>query len=182
MEITRSEVPPEDEQRDNEDEEAPWGRKADGTPRKKPGRRQGSTNTGGGGRKSLSSLQEPLADRLVEYFGPPIGMISPLAVAVLDDRAEKTAAGLLALAARRPRVRKMIDRLLEGSATADVGLTVVGMAVAIGVDHQRFDIEGKPSRYFKIDRLAEEVYSDTTAFYSANGNGAQARGVYGEVV
>lgn len=161
------------------DDEAPYGRKKDGTPKKRPGRQPGS---GGGStttRRSSSNekLKEQLADRLVEYFGPPIGAVSPLALAVLDDRAGKTANGLVSLAAKRPRVKKAIDALIEGSSSLDVLLTGVGIMVAIGVDVRRVDIDSMPSRYFKIPNLAEETYTDTSGFYNGAHKGAQHHGL-----
>lgn len=140
--------------------EAPFGRFKSGKPRKTPA-------TGGGGGttripgRSLSSLKEPLADRMVEYLGPPLAILSPLSVAVLDDRAEKTADALISIAVRRPRVRKMIERFIEGSSTFDLGATVVGLGVAIQVDHGRMEADANLARYFNIPTLYEETYGES---------------------
>lgn len=139
--------------------EAPYGRFKSGKPRKTPpgGGGGGTTRIPG---KSLSSLKEPLADRMVEYLGPPLAILSPLSVAVLDDRAEKTADALISIAVRRPRVRKMIERFIEGSSTFDLGATVVGLGVAIQVDHGRMEADANLARYFKIPELYRETYGE----------------------
>lgn len=154
-ELHDEETTPEDDPHGYWGMEAPYGRFKNGKPRKTPGGKPGGGNVGG---RSLQSLRDPLAERIVEYLGAPLGMISPLGLAVLDERSERTADAMIALATRRPRVRKMIERFVEGSSAVDLGSTVVGIGVAIQVDRGVVDPEGKASRYFNIDKLSQEVY------------------------
>jgi hypothetical protein len=163
--LEKSSLPPPAEKEGEEvDEDAPYGYKADGTPKKRPGRPAGAS---GGTRKAtgtsvakLKELKEPLAERLVEYLGPPIGFASPLALGVLDDRADKTADALINLAIKRPRIRKIVEGLVEGSSTVDLALTAVGIMVAISVDMQRSRPDTMVANYFDIPRIWEETYGE----------------------
>lgn len=158
-------------------EEAPYGYKADGTPRKRPGRKPGSPS-GGGSTKSLQGLREPLIQRLVEYIGGPIMLVSPIAAAVWEERVEKTADSILVLAARSTRWRKWVERLIAGSAGSDLGLTLVGCATGFLVDMERISPEGRVQHYFGIDRIYEELYG---AYVEHSTNEENARGLYAEV-
>jgi len=160
--LTQTPVDPDVEQRDAE--EAPYGYKADGTPKKRPGRPAGSGGGGGGRKKNFDALKEPLAERIVEYLTPPVAFISPLGAAVIDDRADKTAAALCHLAATRPRIAKVIQGMIAGSASVDIVLTGVAILVAIGVDMQRIEPHSMPAAYFHIDEFWQELYGQ-------NGNG-----------
>jgi hypothetical protein len=169
-ELTKTSVTPEEETNSEEvTEEAPYGYKADGTPRKRPGRKPGSSGvySGGGRKKNFDSLKEPLADRLVEYLGPPIGIVSPLSLAVFEDRADKTAAALCQLAVTRPRIAKMINGMIAGSASVDLVLTGVAMIAALGIEFNRIEPSSMVAHYFGIDRMHFEMYPDLYA----NGNG-----------
>jgi hypothetical protein len=180
VELTQSSISQEDEIKETQDtstEEAPYGYKADGTPRKRPGRPPGSYS-GTGKKKSFDSLKEPLADRIVEYIGPPIAFVSPLGLAVIEDRADKTAAALCTLAATRPRVAKIIQGLIAGSASADVVLTGVAVLIAIGVEHHRIEPNSMPSHYFRIDEFYAELYGDNV---EANGQQPRSRGLMSEI-
>jgi hypothetical protein len=173
-ELVQTPIEPEVENQDSED--APYGYKADGTPRKRPGRKPGvgGGSTGGGRKKNFDSLKEPLADRLVEYLGPPIGVVSPLGLAVFEQRADKTASALCQLAATRPRIARMIQGMIAGSSSVDLVLTGVALITAIGVDMHRIQPETMVSHYFGIDRLYYELYENA----EQNGNGdfrAQSR-------
>jgi hypothetical protein len=179
--IIRSDPPEDIEPPDNSEEmteEAPYGYKADGTPRKKPGRPKGSPGTGGGSTRSLSSMREPLIQRLVEYIGGPIMLVSPIGAAVWEERVEKTADSILVLAARSSRWKKWVERLIAGSAGGDLGLTFVGVATGILVDMDKVAPEGKVQHYFGIDRIYEELYG---AYVEHSTNGDNARGLYAEV-
>jgi hypothetical protein len=170
------ELDPPDNPGEEATEEAPYGYKADGSPRKRPGRKPGSG--GGGGSKSLASMREPLIQRLVEYIGGPIMLISPIGAAVWEERVEKTADSILILAARSPRWRKWVERLIAGSAGGDLGLTFVGVGTGILVDTERLSPEGRLQHYFGIDRIYEDLYG---AYVASQANGDNARGLYAEV-
>lgn len=193
--ITRTDVPeeidpPDIEYEETDDPDAPYGFEEDGTTPKAPfgyrkdgkvakkrGRAKGST--GGGGRtKNLSHLKEPLMDRLVEYIGAPIAFVSPIGAMVWEDRAEKTADAILILASRSVRWRKWVERLIAGSATSDLGITIVGVFTGWLVDIERVDPEGAFPRRFKIDMFYHEIYGE---FQRGTTNSDNARGLYAEV-
>lgn len=163
-------------------EEAPYGYKADGTPRAKPGRKSGSGGgTGGATRRSsasLQSLREPLIERLVDYGAIPLAMTSPIAAAVWEDRAEKTADAILVLAGRSKRWRKWVERFVAGTAAGDLGITFAGVFAGMLVDAGRMSPNGKMAHYYGIDEIYEELYGA----YVEGQNGDEARGLYAEVV
>lgn len=132
---------------------APYGYKADGTPKKRPGRPKGGT-------VSLNKLEPELADKLVQYIGLPMTVVSPLAAGVIDARAEVTAKSLVRLAETSPRFRRALEAFVKGSAVSDVGLTAVAVIVAIRVDrtNQTPEDMGMVARYFDIDEIYLQVY------------------------
>lgn len=146
-------------------DDAPYGYLKDGvTPRKKPGRKAGGSNSGGGGSsRSLSNLREPLIQRLIEYVGLPLAAMSPLAFSYWEMRAEKTADSLLIIAARSPRTKKWIERLVTGSATGDLGITGVGIVTAMMIDYGRVEPDNKFTHWLGLDDLYLELYGSFEA-------------------
>lgn len=112
-------------------EEAPYGRKADGTPRKKPGRKSGSGRSKA--RVSKAELERQLADRLGQVL-IPIGFVNPLAGAVIDDQVDKTANGLVVLMGDSPRFQRWIAQSLKAEAIWNVLALPMGIVVAFQVD------------------------------------------------
>lgn len=135
---------------------APYGYKADGTPRKRPGRKAG------GGTVSLSKLEPELAEKLVQYIGLPMTVVSPLAAGVIDARAEVTAKSLVRLADTSPRFRRALEAFVKGSAVSDLGLTAVAVIVAVRADrtNQTPEEMGMVARYFDIDEIYLQVYGE----------------------
>lgn len=163
-----------------EDDEAPWGRKKDGTPKKRPGRQPGVDYGGGGGGKPRrkSANEEELAEKLVEFFGPPLAFVSPLGLAVFEDRADKTSRALINLAKKRPRIQKMIDGLIAGSSMLDLVLLPVGIGVAMQVERERTHPDSMLAAYFNIDELFPQLYPEG---FVQNGNGPQHHGLLGDI-
>lgn len=189
IQIVKTEAPeelkPPDSENENTDEEtseeAPYGYKKDGTPRKRPGRPVGGGGGGGGGAgtKSLQSLREPLIQRLTEYAGAPLALASPLAYDYWQARAEKTADSLLIIAARSPRTKKWIQRFITGSATGDIGITLAGVGTAFLIDSGKVDPQGKAAHWFGLDEMYVNLYGE---YEHARGDNGQARGLYAEVI
>jgi hypothetical protein len=154
---------------------APYGYKADGTPKKRPGRPKGGT-------VNLNKMEPELADKLVQYIGLPMTVVSPLAAGVIDARAEVTAKSLVRLAETSPRFRRALEAFVKGSAVSDVGLTAVAVIVAIRVDrtNQTPEDMGMVARYFDIDEIYLQVYGE-----QENRNGSEpmvkSMGLMGEV-
>lgn len=158
-------------------EEAPYGYKADGTPRKRPGRKPGS-GTGTSSNRGLESLRAPLVQRLVEYIGGPIMLVSPIGAAVWEERVDKTADSIMILAARSPRWRKWLERFVAGSAGGDLGITLVGVATGVLVDSGRVEPYGKLQHFYNIDAIYNDLYGE---YVAAQSNEDNARGLYAEV-
>lgn len=158
---------------------APYGYKADGTPKKRPGRPRGSTGP------SLSKLEPELADKVVEYIGLPMTVISPLAAGVIDARSEKISKSCIRLAETSPRFRRALEAFVKGSSVSDLGLSALAVIVAIRVDraNQTPDEMGMVARYFDIDEIYLAVYGEPEQGLNGNGNGEPLRrmGLYGEV-
>jgi hypothetical protein len=175
MVLEKSAIENESESQEEFPEEAPYGYKADGTPKKRPGRPKGSVGgSTGGGSKKYEKLKEPLAEKIVEYLGPPLAFTSPLAAGVLDDRADKTAAALCTLAATRPRIARIIDSLLSGGASIDLAITGMALVTAFAVEANRIEPNSAASHAFGVDRVYYELYTEEPA---QNGSVAQQRGI-----
>lgn len=133
----------------------------------------------------LEKMEPELADKLVEYIGLPISVVSPLAAGVIDARSEKTAKSLIRLAETSPRFRKALEAFIAGSTATDLGLTAIAVIVAVRVDlsNQTPDEMGMVARYFDIDEIYYQVYPDYRE-ESSNGNGnggVPHMGLMGEV-
>lgn len=131
----------------------------------------------------LEKMEPELADKLVEYIGLPISVVSPLAAGVIDHRAERTAKSLVRLAETSPRFRKALESFVKGSTVSDLGLTAVAVIVAVRVDmsNQTPDDMGMVARYFDIDEIYYQVYPDRPNSGNGNGVAAQRMGLYDEV-
>lgn len=122
-------------------------------------------------RIKLENLETELADRLREYVAIPLGVVSPLGMAVLDQRADRTAKALCRVAATSPRMRKALERFVQGSAVADIGGTVVAVMIAISVDMHRIEPDSMPARFAGVPEAWEKVRPDEP-YFSLNGHNA----------
>lgn len=164
------------------DEEAPYGRKADGTPRKKPGRPAGSTNSGSLSKRTarFNLDKEEIADLLVEKVSLPVAVYSPLASFVIDDRAEKTAEALLVLAKHSPRLAKALAKAQQYGAVFELALLPLGIVTALLVEFGRLKPDSQVSIKFNIDVGYERLYgqngSEGMGFaYERNGHKVEPR-------
>lgn len=142
------------------DVEAPYGRKADGTPKKRPGRQPGSgggTSTGGRKAKFERSV---IADKITEYLAVPVSVASPLAASVIDDRSERVADSLIILAGKSPRFAKGLANFLKGSAYAELIMFPMAIVIAFMVDYQRISPYSFPAKQFKIDEFYEMLMAE----------------------
>lgn len=148
-------------------DDAPWGRKKDGTPKAKPGRTPGS----GGGSPASKAKQDEIANevsqKMLEVF-LPIGIASPLAYCVLEDRSDRFAKALVRRSAKNPKLKAAIDTFLSGTDMVEIVMLPAGMIVAALVDYNRLSPESKPSKHFNIDQHYEEMYEEMVA--SQNGH------------
>jgi hypothetical protein len=131
------------------DPEAPYGRRKDGTPAKRRGRQPGSTATGTR-RAKVSLNQDELAQQIIE-MSIPMAFFSPLASAVIDERADRTAKALITLAQNSPRFAKGLATFVSGSAYAELVFLPIGILTAVMVDYGRMSHESFLARKFNID-------------------------------
>jgi hypothetical protein len=131
----------------------------------------------------LENLQPELEEKLVEYIGLPLAVISPLAAGVIDHRAERTARSLIRIAETSPRFRKALENFVKGSSATDLGLTAVAVFTAISVDRRNLAPEemGMVATYFQLDEIYYQVYPHTQPEQNGNGaNGVRPMGLGGE--
>lgn len=167
------------------DPEAPWGRKADGTPKKKPGRQPGS---GGGSTRSVSrgsndaKFAERISEELVE-LSAPLGLFSPMALLHVADRSEKTANALVIISKKHPAVKLAIESYFNSVAYKDLALFVLGIPVAVMIDMGMLKPDAVVGRIWGMEAKYEELYGENgSEFPTANGNGhVRARGLAGEL-
>lgn len=120
----------------------------------------------------LENLEQDLGDRIREYVAVPIGMVSPLGCAVLDQRADRTAKALCNIAAGSPRMRRALERFVTGSSLVDVGGTVVAVFIAISVDLHKIEPMSIPARFANVPELWPVAYPQEEMWtFSTNGHG-----------
>ena len=129
------------------DVEAPFGRKKDGTPARKRGRQPGAS----GASRSSGPLmsQDALAMTIVE-MSMPVALFSPLAAAVIDDRADRTAKALLTLARQSPRFARALKGLNATTAYTELIFLPLGIATAIAVDYRKLPPDNYIAQKFGI--------------------------------
>lgn len=181
---TSPSLEPETESDDEINADAPYGYKADGTPRKRPGRRPGSS--GGsvsttGNTKSDTAFAERISSELIE-LSAPIGIVSPLAMLHIAERADKTSKALVTISKKHPAVKTAILAYFESVAYKDLALFVLGIPVAIMIDMGVLKPDAVVGRVWHMNDKYEELYGDEgSEFYSPNGHSAPARGLAGEI-
>ena len=144
-----------------EDIEAPYGRKADGTPRKKPGRPPGSGGGSGSGTRTGGDtvLGKRIADELVE-LSAPIGLVSPLTMVHVETRADRTGMALVAISKKYPRVKHAIDAYFNSVAYKDIAFFVGGIPVAIMMDYGMLKPDSKVGVPWGMEKLWQECYGE----------------------
>lgn len=123
--------------------------------RRGPGRPKGSTN-----RVNTDALGQQLHDKLIEEFLIPVAMASPLAAANIEARAEKTSKAVARLAAKNPKVRKAVQRMIEGSDVVTVIAFPISTAICVMVDMGMMGATAIPAKAVGVPRLWDEVYDE----------------------
>jgi hypothetical protein len=88
----------------------------------------------------------------------PIGIASPLAYCVLEDRSERFSKALVRRSAKNPKLKAAIDAFLSSTDIIEIAMLPAGMIVAALVDYNRLSAESKPAHHFKIDEFYLELY------------------------
>lgn len=148
---------------------------------KRRGRPPGSSN-----KANLGKLEEDLKAKLLEELVVPIAFVSPLAAANVEARAERTAKAAVRLASKNPRVRKGIEKMLEGSDVFTLVMFPLSTAICAMVDFEMLPALSPPARAVGVPRLYEDVYEEQPPrpdpSSSMNGHHAgAARGLYAEL-
>jgi hypothetical protein len=146
---TESAVPPVDMVAG--DQEAPYGRRADGTPKSKPGRRPGQA-TGTGQRKRSTSTRTPSTATPTDYRTPLLGLFQipagALAIAgmqrpvfaadaaAITIHAPNIAEALDQLAQERPEIAAVLDRVLQVGPYGVLIAAVAPMVLQLLANHR----------------------------------------------
>jgi hypothetical protein len=142
-------------------EDAPWGYKADGTPRKRPGRPPGGSGGSSSTRKSGNDPQfeKRIAAELVD-LSAPLAIISPLAVLHVAERADRTAHALGVVAKKHPTVKLAIESYFDSIAYKDLAFFVIGIPIAIMIDMGMMRPDALAGRPFQMQDKWEELYGE----------------------
>ena len=166
---------------DGELDDAPYGRKADGTPKKKPGRPAGS---GGGSTSSKprgggdAALGQRIADELVE-LSAPLALVSPMAMVHVETRADRTGAALVSISKKYPRVKHAIDAYFNSVAYKDLVLFVGGIPVAIMMDYGMLKPNSPVGIPWGMERIYREAHGEDGTDNSPDR--VEARGLAAEI-
>lgn len=144
------------------DPEAPWGRRADGTPKAKPGRPKGTPNTsprrpatpraaqqrpkapsgGGGSSKRREPDYRGGINGILQLLAAPLVVAGAKSDAALADAAALTIHGpaiadaLHQMALERPEIAAVLDRVLSVGPYGALLAAALPLAVQIAVNHQ----------------------------------------------
>lgn len=126
---------------------------------KRRGRPPGSKNRTSS-TTSLAQLEERLRDKLLEEMVVPIAFVSPLAAANVEMRAERTAKAAIRLAAKNPKVKKGIEKIIDGSDVFTVAMFPLSTAVCVMVDWGMMPPLSPPARAVGVPRLWPEAHPE----------------------
>lgn len=158
-----------------ESEVSPGGNTSGGTPKRR-GRPPGSTN-----KTSLDTLEKRLTEKLLEEIVVPVSFASPLAAANIEARAERTAKAAMRLAAKNPKVRRGIEKIVDGSDVFTVAMFPLTTAVCVMVDWGMMPPTSAPARAVGVPMLWETVYSEEDMPNGTNGHGTMKRGLLADM-
>lgn len=135
--------------------EAPYGYTPTGRIRKRPiGSRAGTTT-----RTSTRGLSNDfIADKIVEYISVPVSPFSPLAAAVIDDRATRVADALLVLAGQSPRFAKALKKALSVAAYGEFVMFPLAITTALLVEFGRLAPTAFAAEKFHITEFYIRMY------------------------
>ena len=130
---------------------------------RKRGRPKGSVS-----KASLDKLQEEIAESIVEASAA-IAVASPLAMAVLDERADKTASAIITLAGGSPRLINALKKTVKARAVITIAETCSAVSVALMVDYNRMQPDSLMAQKFGV--TGHYLIAYPPAENNGNGNG-----------
>lgn len=133
----------EDEVTEGVPDPAPYGRKADGTPKRKPGPARGGGRPGGGapGRPRPSTARARATDYrpgilgMAQTVALPLSFAAPADAAAVMMHAQPIAEALNELAQERPEVAAMLEKILAVGPYGAVIAATVPLLVQLGHNH-----------------------------------------------
>jgi hypothetical protein len=174
--------PSEDElENDVADTDAPYGRKADGTPRAKPGRKSGSSGGTVSRRNSNdNAFKERISEELVE-LSAPLAILSPLAMLHVVERADRTANALTVIAKKHPQVKAAILTYFDSVAYKDLALFVIGIPIGVMIDMGVMKPDAVAGRIWSYADKYEELYGEGGSEFAQTNGHVHARGLASEL-
>lgn len=173
-----------DSQTEPFDTDAPYGYKADGTPKKKPGRPKGSTNAIGSGSSRGSGSDSAFADRISNELielSAPLAIVSPMAMGHVARSADRTSRALVNISKKHPRVKLAINAYFDSISYKDLALFVIGIPVAVMMDFGMLKHDSKIGIPWHMEEIWQECYGEEMNGTETSMNGAGYRGLAGEI-
>lgn len=125
---------------------------------KKPGRPKGSVS-----QATLDKLRDDITETMVD-MSAAVAPLSPLAMAVIDARAEKTANAIVILAGGSPRLIAALKKSVKAKAIVDLAMFPVAISVALMVDYQRMDPNTQIARKMGVTDLYADAYPENVVY------------------
>lgn len=119
----------------SKDPTAPYGRKADGTPKAKPGRRAGTATSAGPKKPKGSTEYAPAIEGLFQLIAFPVAFAYPADAAAIAHYSPGIAKELDALAQVRPEVAAALDRVLSVGPYGAVIAATLPLVIQLLVNH-----------------------------------------------
>jgi hypothetical protein len=122
---------------------------------------------------ALNRVAEELADD-IRLFGTMAGVIYPVTGYYLLENADAFTTAIVKLAAKNPRVLRVLHRAAQVAPVYTVAQTLVGTAVAVQVDMNKMDAHSFAAQRTGVDRAFDAVYpqgKDGQSFPGMNGDG-----------
>lgn len=98
-----------------------------------------------------------------------IAPASPLVMAALDERADKTAHAIVILAGNSPRLINALKKTVKARAAITIAETLSAVSVAAMVDYNRMRYDSPIAQKFGVTENFEKVYT----IIETNGNGGE---------
>lgn len=106
---------------------------------------------------ALNRVAEELADD-IRLFGTMAGVVYPVTGYYLLENADAFTTALVKLAAKNPRILRVLHRAAQVAPVYTVAQTLVGTAVAVQVDMNKMDAHSFAAERTGVDKAFDAVY------------------------